>query len=276
MNGKANAVKQFLGTHRRKLTTVAAVGTVSAIAFVPSAVAGPANSVTSFEVVNHSLNTIDMDTATHNLYSRTIPGADQVSNSSQIAPKTIDETDLNDAAKAKLNAVGTPGPKGDPGEAGKDGTDGAKGEKGDPASDAKGAVLVSDDFEAKLIANCGGSFKTQKTKLGEFTLPAGQNLKVDSYMFAARTVSGADTTVAQLALRIGATETAFGDDRGTVLTPLPAFKNREITGQSFWVGNNAAAVKVEVFGFCYNDDADGSSAGGGEFSIASRVAVTQG
>lgn len=279
---------------RRIGTTVAALGAVTAIAFVPSAVAGPANSVSSYEVVNRSLNSIDMDEATNNLYSNTVPGANQVSSSSQIAPDTVDESDLNAALRTKVNApgpvgpagptgpagaVGPAGPVGPAGAVGPTGPQGPKGDAGDPATDAKGKLLVSETFAPTTVVNCGGSFKTQKTKIGEFTLPAGSNLNVDSYLFAARTASAAPTasnTIGQMALRIGATEAVFGEDRGTVLTQLPRFANREVTGQAFWVGNNAASATVEVFAFCYADDAEGSTAGAGQWTASGRVRVTQG
>jgi hypothetical protein len=144
----------------------------------------------------------------------------------------------------------------------------------DTDTDNKGAVLLTKEFDAKAVATCGGSFKTGATKLGSFTLPAGKNLSLDAYMFASRTATGPVGTHAQLALRIGASDTSFGLDRGTVFQPLPPTKDREVTGTTFWVGNNDADVTVDVLGFCYNDDQ--GSAGSGDFTMASRVRVTQG
>lgn len=146
--------------------------------------------------------------------------------------------------------------------------------------DVKGEVLVSEDFEAKAVTLCGGSFKTRKTKLGEFTLPAGsKNVKIDSYLFAARTTTGPDTTVAQLALRVGASDTVFGTDYGTVFSNLPAHAGREITGSTFFTTPKDVvlpATVVEVFAFCYNDDDAGSDAGSNQWAASARVAVTQG
>ena len=273
---------------RRIGTAVLAVGAAAAIAFVPSAVAGPPNSVSGSEIVNGSIGTIEMDAATHALYSNTKPSANQIDNTSQIAPKTVVEADLADAVVAKLNAGGPQGPQGPQGPAGTNGTDGqdgddgadgAQGPAGPAASDAKGKTLVKEAFAATTVVNCGGSFKTQKTKIGEFTLPAGSNLSIDSYLFAARTASaaaGAPDTIGQLALRIGATEAVFGDDRGTVLTQLPKNANREVTGTAIWDGDNAAPVTVEVFGFCYADDAEGSTTGAGQWTASAKVRVTQG
>jgi hypothetical protein len=219
--------------------------------------------------------------------------------SSQVVDGSLIENDLHPAVKAKLNEKAEQGPKGDkgdkgdPGEQGPQGPEGPQGEvgpqgpkgdtgpqgpqgeKGDPATDAKGAVLLAKNFEPKAVENCGGSFKTRKTKVGEFELPAGRET-LDAYLFGARTVTGDPGTIGQLALRVGSTAESFGDDYGTVLTPLPANKTREVTGSTFWVGNNAEPVTVEVFAFCYNDDADGSAKGGGEWSAAVKVAVTRG
>lgn len=237
-----------------------------------------ANSVGSTQIRNGDVWGLDI----HNL---TIPQS-KLGWDFQRRVDAIEKT-ANDA-KAQDSIPGAKGDKGDKGDTGAastvPGPDGAKGDKGDkgdkgeagdPATDAKGALLLAKNFDPTVVANCGGSFKTQKTKLGEFTLPAGR-VKLDSYLFGARSVTGDPGTIAQLALRVGASSTEFGSDLGTVLTPLPANKNREVTGSTFWVGNNAEPVTVEVFGFCYNDDADGSAKGAGQWSASARIAVTRG
>jgi len=281
---------------RKVLRNSVVVGAVMAVCFgATSAVAAiviPDNSINSAKVQNGSLNTIDLDKATLNLLANTKPGADQIDNSNQVKAKTIDETDLNDALAAKVNTVGT----GQPGKSygcdgelvdaehpaakcpGKDGADSTvAGPAGPAASDAKGTLLVDVDFAAKTVANCGGTFKTQKTLLGEFTLPVGENLKIDSQLFGARTASGAPGTIAQLALRVGASETEFGDAYGTILTPLPAFKGREVTGSAFYVAKKVTEpTKVKLYGFCYNDNAEGSADGSGQWTAQASVAVTQG
>jgi len=135
----------------------------------------------------------------------------------------------------------------------------------------KGAVKAY-KFEAKTLAKIGGSFKTNKTKLGEFTLPAG-SFKLDLSYFASRTVAGAAGTRPELALRVGATETAFGEDYGTILgNEISPAKDREQTGYNFAYVTTTKTTTVEVFGFGYNDDA--SSAGSGEIAMAAAVAVT--
>lgn len=135
----------------------------------------------------------------------------------------------------------------------------------------KGA-LTTYKFDAKTLTLIGGSFKTNKTKLGEFTLPAG-SFKLDLSYFAARTVTGAPGTRPELALRVGASPTAFGEDYGTILgNEISPTKDREQTGYNFAYVKTTKATTVEVFGFGYNDDASG--AGSAEIDMSAQVAVT--
>jgi hypothetical protein len=188
------------------------------------------------------------------LCNRSVAAAQVVDNSlpgyKKLVPNSVSEDRLSKAVQDKLNKPAT------------------------EDTDNKGALLAAADFEAKEVAACGGSFKTNKTLLGSFTLPAGKKLMVDSYMFASRSVTGPVGTHAQLALRIGATEAEFGADRGTIFQPLPPTKGREVTGTAFWTGDNPAEVKVDVFAFCYNDDQ--SAAGAGQWTASAKVKVTQG
>lgn len=190
--------------------------------------------------------------------------------STKLAPGSVSEDRLTPQVKAKLNGV-------------QDGTvhldsldDNVRRMVTTDANtpDVRGSLLVQYATAPKVIEKVGGSFKTNKTLLGAFKIPAGQNLKLDAYMFASREVAGAPGTHAQLALRIGSTETEFGVDMGTIFQPLPSGKGREVTGSTFWVGAVSQETVVEVYGFGYNDDS--SAAGSGEYTISSRIAVTQG
>lgn len=190
--------------------------------------------------------------------------------STKLAPGSVTEDRLTPQVKAKLNEV-------QDGTVHLDSLDAnvrrmVTNDANTP--DVKGSLLVQYATAPKAIEKVGGSFKTNKTKLGAFTLPVGKNLKIDAYMFASRTVAGAAGTHAQLALRIGSTDTEFGADMGTIFQPLPTGKDREVTGSTFMIVSNSTEQIVEIWGFGYNDDS--SSAGSGEYTIASRVAVTQG
>ncbi|TCC65777.1 hypothetical protein E0H73_02255 [Kribbella pittospori] len=124
-----------------------------------------------------------------------------------------------------------------------------------------------------MIANIGGSFKTQKTKVGEITLQPGKWL-LNASAFFARTEAGVAGTRPQLALRVGASDTAFGDDFGTILgAEISPANDRELTGSTVKVVKVAEATKVEVFGFGYNDD--GSSAGGGQITVTADVVAVR-
>lgn len=128
---------------------------------------------------------------------------------------------------------------------------------------------ASTDFKPVVIANIGGSFKTSKTKVGEFTLEPGTWL-INSTAFFARTATGVPGTRPQLALRVGASATAFGDDYGTILgAEISPAKDRELSGSTVKVVKVTKSTTVEVFAFGYNDDA--GAAGSGQITAAASV-----
>ena len=132
---------------------------------------------------------------------------------------------------------------------------------------------MSESFDPVVIAHIGGSFKTNKTKVGEITLPAGTWL-LNSTAFFARTAAGVEGTRPQLALRVGASTTAFGDDFGTILgAEISPAKDRELTGSTVKVVTVKESTKVEVFAFGYNDDA--GSAGSGDITAAASVVAVR-
>ncbi|GAA1119888.1 hypothetical protein GCM10009630_17120 [Kribbella jejuensis] len=137
-----------------------------------------------------------------------------------------------------------------------------------------GKVGVTKDFSTPVtIDKIGGSFKTNKTKVGEFTLQPGTWL-VNTTAFFARTTAGAAGTRPELALRVGASDTAFGDDYGTILgAEISPSKDRELSGSTVKVVTVTKATKVEVFAFGYNDDA--GSAGSGEITASASVVAVQ-
>jgi hypothetical protein len=139
--------------------------------------------------------------------------------------------------------------------------------------DVFGKAAVNKDFDAKAIAKIGGSFKTNKTSLGTFTLTPGTWL-LNSTAFFARTAKGVPGTRPELALRVGASETAFGTDYGTILgAEISPSADRELSGSTVKVVTVKAKTTVEVFAFGYNDD--GGSAGSGDITAAASVAAVQ-
>lgn len=139
--------------------------------------------------------------------------------------------------------------------------------------DVKGGIVAADSFDAVVIEKVGGSFKTNKTKLGSVNIKSAGKYRIDISMFAIRNTAGAAGTRPQLAARVGSTDTAFGLDFGTVFPgPLSPTKDREITGSTFKIVTVDGPTTVDLFGFGYNDDQ--SAAGSGEFSMASSISVT--
>lgn len=139
--------------------------------------------------------------------------------------------------------------------------------------DVYGKAAVNKDFDAKTIAKIGGSFKTNKTSLGTFTLTPGTWL-LNSTAFFARTTKGVPGTRPELALRVGATDTTFGQDYGTILgSEISPSADRELSGSTVKVVTVKAKTTVEVFAFGYNDD--GSAAGSGELTASASVVAVQ-
>ncbi|MEU8226400.1 hypothetical protein [Kribbella sp. NPDC048915] len=136
-----------------------------------------------------------------------------------------------------------------------------------------GKAGVTKNFEPVTIAKIGGSFKTNKTAVGEFTLQPGTWLLNSTAVFA-RTVAGEPGTRPQLALRVGATTEAFGEDFGTILgAEISPAKDRELTGSTVKVVTVKQATKVGVYAFGYNDDA--SAAGSAQITAAASIAAVQ-
>ncbi|GAA1579610.1 hypothetical protein GCM10009804_40260 [Kribbella hippodromi] len=139
--------------------------------------------------------------------------------------------------------------------------------------DEYGKSDVSKDFDPVKVDKIGGSFKANKTKVGEFTLKPGTWLLNSTATFA-RTTKGVAGTRPQLALRVGASTTSFGTDYGTILgAEISPSADRELTGSTVKVVKVDKATTVEVFAFGYNDDA--SAAGSGEITAAASVTAVR-
>jgi hypothetical protein len=138
-------------------------------------------------------------------------------------------------------------------------------------TDAMGKAGVNKTCPAVVIAHMGGSFKAGKTKVCSFDLPKGTWL-LNSNAFFARTAAGVAGTRPQLALRVGATDTAFGDDYGTILgAEISPAKDRELAASTVKVVTVTAPVTVDVFAFGYNDDT--GTAGSGDITAAATIAA---
>ncbi len=140
--------------------------------------------------------------------------------------------------------------------------------------DVNGKAGVTASLKPVEIDHIGGSFKTNKTLVGDFTLPGAGTWLINTSAFFARTTTGVEGTRPQLALRVGASTTEFGADYGTILgAEISKAANRELTGSTVKVVKVSAATKVEVFAFGYNDDA--GSAGSGEITAAADIVAVQ-
>lgn len=207
----------------------------------PASSAVPKDSITSWHIATGGIGQQgDFSADIMNLL-RT-PKANSVTSWS-VKPGSLQESDLSLPVQAKLN---------------------------NPAGELQ---EMFSSLEPTMIAKIGGSFKTNKTRLGEFLIPAGR-WKLDIKATFYRTTAGAAGTRPQLAVRRGATTEYFGDDYGTIMgSEISPSAGRELTGATFSLVNVETPTIVEVFAFGYNDDQ--SAAGSGEIAAAAQVVGTR-
>jgi hypothetical protein len=263
-----------------RVLAVVAVATVAVLGGVTSSQAAPINpsgsgaarqattipntqgAVTGWHIQDGSVYCSDLGSTMCEWF--TAPPAYLSVGTPQVKAGAITKDKLSASVQAELAAGG---PKGDKGDTG------AKGDQGDPASDVKGTIVLDKTCAATTIVNIGGSFATGKTKVCEFTLPAGK-LKMDVSGFFARTAAGPAGTRPELALRV-ADGSTWGADYGTIFPgEISPTAGRELTGSTFKVLNVSGPVTVEVFAFGYNDDQ--GTAGSGQIQVSVDVAATRG
>lgn len=135
--------------------------------------------------------------------------------------------------------------------------------------DVYGQAKLFKGYDATTISQIGGSFKTGKTPLGAFVLPVGiWELKANVVFHT--TVAIPDGVRPQFALRVGSTETAFGDDFGTIMgTEISSAADRELTGNSTKLVHVTEPTTVGAFGFGYSDST--GSEGSGKITVAAEV-----
>lgn len=210
--------------------------TILTASAAPTAAPAPANSVNSAAIVDGQVWQKDLAPA----FVKALYGVyDNTVTTPSIKTGAVTEDKLSDAVKSKLTL-------------------------------GKG---VSATFAPVTLAHIGGPFKAGKTKLGQFTLPAGTWL-INSSAFFARTTAGVAGTRPELALRVGASDTAFGEDYGTILgAEISPTKDRELTGSTIKVKTVTADTVVEVFGFGYNDDT--GTAGSGDITASADVTAVR-
>lgn len=214
----------------------------------------------------------------------------QLVTSAQIKNGTIQTVDLSPAVTKKLNqdgpkgATGPQGPQGPqgaqgaqgvPGSQGSQGPQGPQGVAGPAASDQLGALAGHQTSEATPVANIGGTFgkftaTVRATQLDSLTLPAGTyQLTGDGFFHSTAAVTG--LTRLQLALRIN-DGTDWGVDVGTCFTDSTSpLADRETTCQTTRVVELDAPTQILVYAFGYADNQ--GSADSGKFTAVAHVSA---
>lgn len=143
-----------------------------------------------------------------------------------------------------------------------------------------GKGSVAKIVAAATITTIGGSFATGKTKVGEFTLPAGTWLVTSNAVFnrTEAAAAGDPRTRPQLALRYGddysTSPVTWGESAGTIMgVDISPTVGRELMGATVQTVTVAASVTVNVYGFGY-DDAQGGSASG-KLNVAAQITATK-
>lgn len=135
-----------------------------------------------------------------------------------------------------------------------------KSEIPDPGSTV---TLKTEQGGGQPVEHIGGSFSTNATKLGEFTLdPGTYQLSSDGFFTNNAATSG--KTQMQLALRTQPAEgQQWGKDLGTCFTGrIASVSGRDITCSTSRVVTLDAPTTVNVYGFGYEADDQGSTDSG--------------
>ncbi|HEX6875942.1 MAG TPA: hypothetical protein VF165_09815 [Nocardioidaceae bacterium] len=124
-------------------------------------------------------------------------------------------------------------------------------------------VTLKSEQGRGTVEQIGGSFTANATKLGEFTLePGTYQLSSDGFFTNKAATSG--QTQMQLALRTQPAEgEQWGRDLGTCFTGrIPSVSGRDITCATSRVVTVDAPTTVNVYGFGYEADGQGSADSG--------------
>jgi len=132
-----------------------------------------------------------------------------------------------------------------------------------------GEAKLLKGYDATTITDIGGSFKTGKTALGTFVLPAGVwELKANIVFHTTAAIPAGVRP--QFALRVGSTATAFGEDFGTIMgTEISTAADRELTGTTTKLVSVTAPTTVGAYGFGYTDTT--GTEGSGKISVSGEV-----
>jgi hypothetical protein len=158
---------------------------------------------------------------------------------------------------------GIQGETGGQGLQGIQGLPGEKGDPGDPASDRFGEYTDGVSIAATSIQKIGGSYSTNATTLGTFTVPETGQYLISAYGFFDRLNEGAagyeaPTTDTYLQLTVRGPAGFTGGHPGTCFTPAVSPKGfTETTCQSVQVITANAGDVITVRAFGYNEDRSG-------------------
>jgi hypothetical protein len=169
-----------------------------------------------------------------------------------------------DGTNGTAGTNGAAGAQGPEGPVGPMGPEGAKGEPGNPASDVFGEYAAGYNGSA-TVGKIGGSYTTNATTLGTFTVTESGKYLVSAYGFFDRLNEGAPgyeapttDTYLQLSVRGG---TVAAQHPGTCFTPAVSAKGfTETTCQSVQVIEANAGDTFTVRAFGYNEDRSGFGA----------------
>jgi hypothetical protein len=187
--------------------------------------------------------------------------ADSVSNS-ELKADSVRWANINPDTQARVEELA--GSAGAEGPVGPMGPEGPKGEPGNPASDVFGEYSSGYNGTA-TIQKLGGSYTTNATTLGTFTVTESGKYLVSAYGFFDRLNEGAPgyeapttDTYLQLSVRGG---TVAAQHPGTCFTPAVSAKGfTETTCQSVQVIEANAGDTFTVRAFGYNEDRSGFGA----------------
>ncbi len=165
--------------------------------------------------------------------------------------------------QGEQGAEGEQGQQGIQGEIGPQGPQGPQGVPGNPASDKFGEYTTGFASAPTNIDTIGGTYSTNATDLGQFTVPRTGQYLISAYGFFDRRNEGtpgyeSPTTDTYLQLTVRGPAGFTGGHPGTCFTPAVSPRGfTETTCQSVQVISATAGDVIHVRAFGYNEDRSG-------------------
>lgn len=259
---------------QRTFVKTSVLALTGAAVFIAGSMGGAvaARMIGSDDIINNSIQEEDLqaNSVGNSELKADAVGWNNVNGDTQARIRGFAGTDGAQGPQGETGPQGLPGEQGEQGLQGEQGQQGIQGEigpqgpqgvPGNPASDKFGEYTTGFASAPTNIDRIGGTYSTNATDLGQFTVPRTGQYLISAYGFFDRRNEGSagyeappTDTYLQLTVRGGAP----GSHAGTCFSPAVSPKGfTETTCQSVQVISATAGDVIHVRAFGYNEDRSG-------------------